>query len=526
MLNLQTGTANVALGYRAMEGANAGDYNVAIGTFALTNNTTGGIENIAIGHDAGLNNSTGTYNLFVGNGAGHGSGGSNFSMFLGYRAGFTYTGSGSNNLFLGSYAGEAYGAGVSNVLVGDQAGKANTTSGNKNVFIGYLAGSGVAGDENIYLGTGGVPTTGNNNVVIGKLAGGTSGNNNIMLGAFSGTNNTGSNNTYLGKVDISTATQTGFDFGKNSSNSIILADGAGNERLVIDSVGFAGIGLGDDDRAQNRLEIGTGLNGTAGLRFRGINSTSAPVTNPSANVLSVNANGDVILVPDGGSGSGGGTTSITAGSYTTVSGTGAPATPYTINAQNLYTNDGMIDTPESGVGSGVRTIIMGNNNIFFKTTTAQTDYGKGKVFIGSSESYPTTSPTPNSNYKLLVEGGILTEKVKVATKGTANWADYVFDDNYNLPSLKEVEAYIQTENHLPNIPSADEIACDGLDLADMQAKQMAKIEELTLYVIEQEKTMAQQSEVISELKAQLDGQKEEIEELKRIMKSYNTTPKK
>ncbi len=95
--------------------------------------------------------------------------------------------------------------------------------------------------------------------------------------------------------------------------------------------------------------------------------------------------------------------------------------------------------------------------------------------------------TTNSNYKLFVETGIRTEKVKVAVKGTPNWADYVFNKDYKLLSLGEVETYIQKNKHLPGVPSAEEVVKEGIDMATMDAKLLEKIEELTLYMIELKK---------------------------------------
>jgi len=93
----------------------------------------------------------------------------------------------------------------------------------------------------------------------------------------------------------------------------------------------------------------------------------------------------------------------------------------------------------------------------------------------------------NGNYRLYVNGGILTTKVKVANYCSASWADYVLAPDYELPALADVETYIKENNHLPNVPSAITIEKEGLDLADMQSKQMAKIEELTLYMIDMKK---------------------------------------
>jgi hypothetical protein len=91
------------------------------------------------------------------------------------------------------------------------------------------------------------------------------------------------------------------------------------------------------------------------------------------------------------------------------------------------------------------------------------------------------------NYKLIVQDGILTEKVKVAVRNSTQWSDHVFEERYNLKPLEEVEKYIKENKHLPNIPSSEDLVKDGLDLGEMQAKQMEKIEELTLYLIEMKK---------------------------------------
>jgi hypothetical protein len=99
----------------------------------------------------------------------------------------------------------------------------------------------------------------------------------------------------------------------------------------------------------------------------------------------------------------------------------------------------------------------------------------GSVIVGN----PTLIP---AGYKLYVETGIITEKVKVALVN--NWADYVFDKKYTLLPLKEVEKYILSNKHLPNVPSAEQVAKEGIDMAMMDAKLLEKIEELTLYIIQ------------------------------------------
>ena len=214
----------------------------------------------------------------------------------------------------------------------------------------------------------------------------------------------------------------------------------------------------------------------------------------NGNTLSI-ANGNTITLPS---------TSIVAGTNVTVSGNGSTATPYQISANDtsLYANNGVIN--QSTTISNNRIVDMNDRNIWFNTSTSTNN---GKIYIGSSTSYPTTT----GNYKLFVEGGILTEKVKVALRNTANWADYVFADNYKLMPLKEVENFVKTNKHLPGVSSASEIVENGLDVAEMQSKHMEKIEELTLYIIEQDKKLDVQQQAI-------EKQNSEIEILKAQLK--------
>jgi hypothetical protein len=87
-------------------------------------------------------------------------------------------------------------------------------------------------------------------------------------------------------------------------------------------------------------------------------------------------------------------------------------------------------------------------------------------------------------YRLYVQDGIMTEKLKVALRNSADWADYVFAPEYKLAPLEEVETFIKANKHLPNVPSAEEMATNGIDVTKTSAKLMEKIEELTLYIIE------------------------------------------
>ncbi len=101
-------------------------------------------------------------------------------------------------------------------------------------------------------------------------------------------------------------------------------------------------------------------------------------------------------------------------------------------------------------------------------------YNSGYVGIG----------TTNPQSELAVRGTITAQKVVVTLD---NWADYVFDEGYHLKPLAEVERHIKERRHLPDIPPAKAVMENGVEVGNMQAKLLQKIEELTLYMIDLKK---------------------------------------
>ncbi|MFC4747731.1 hypothetical protein [Flavobacterium branchiicola] len=99
--------------------------------------------------------------------------------------------------------------------------------------------------------------------------------------------------------------------------------------------------------------------------------------------------------------------------------------------------------------------------------------------------------TKNPKNKLDVNGTIRSKEVKVELQG---WSDFVFKKEYNLPTLEEVEKHIAEKGHLENIPSEEEVLKNGIDLGEMNAKLLQKIEELTLYMIEMKKENVEMKE--------------------------------
>ncbi|WP_367331291.1 hypothetical protein [Sphingobacterium multivorum] len=103
----------------------------------------------------------------------------------------------------------------------------------------------------------------------------------------------------------------------------------------------------------------------------------------------------------------------------------------------------------------------------------------GKVGIG----------TANPQADLSVNGNILATEIKV--KSDISVPDYVFEPDYKLKSLEEIESYVKLNKHLPEIPSAKQIKADGMDLAGMNLLLLKKIEEMTLHLIEKDKVLKQ-----------------------------------
>nr|WP_315202935.1 tail fiber protein [uncultured Flavobacterium sp.] len=121
--------------------------------------------------------------------------------------------------------------------------------------------------------------------------------------------------------------------------------------------------------------------------------------------------------------------------------------------------------------------------------------GGGDHFIQNGNlGIGTTAP----DEKLTVKGKIHTQEVRVDMTG-ALVPDYVFANDYKLQSLSEIESYIKKNNHLPEIPSAGEIEKNGLLLAEMNMNLLKKVEELTLYMIEQNKIILEQNKRLEKL---------------------------
>ncbi|MDL5046817.1 hypothetical protein QQ054_12325 [Oscillatoria amoena NRMC-F 0135] len=339
-----------------------------------------------------------------------------------------------------------------NVNLGSGAGN----SGSNNVSLGTSAGDNVTGSSNVFVGhqSGILVTTGFQNTFLGFRAGngngvGLTGSNNVMMGYMSGLfNSTGSNNTFLG-------TQTGY-FNTTGTGNVYIGyqvgySGAANSNLLKIDNSNASVPLINGDFSTNQV---------------GINAL--PASTYTLNVGgTINATGILI---NGAPFAGGGSQWITTGSniYYDAGNIGVGLTNPTykvdvagsINASSFYLNGAPL-----GASAGQWT--TAGSNSYFNLS--------GNVGIGSM----------NPDTKLVVNGTVKCKEVRVTL---AIPADYVFEDDYELMSLSEIEKYIRAYKHLPGVPSAKQIIAEGWAVGDMGNKLLEKIEELTLHLIELKKS--------------------------------------
>ncbi len=350
---------------------------------------------------------------------------------------------GTGNVFLGLSSGAANTSGNNNLFLGSQSGQLNT-SGINNMFVGSNSGgNNTTGERNVFLGTlAGASNNGSKNTFVGEAAGysNTTGTDNTFLGRESGiSNTTGGYNLYIGRA-------TGLGVSAGIGNTFI---GDAATSTVAATQYSTAIGEGAKVDCSSCLVLGRA----------GVN-TGINVTSPTAK-LHVNA-----------------ASSATAG----------------VRLENLPTSTGTVfPLVVDGSGNVMRSSTAGAREAAESldrhwTLTADThliNSNLGGIMIGTG-----LTSTPEG-YKLYVSDGILTERVKVAVKSTADWRDNVLQDGYKLRSVEEVETFIKANKHLPGVPSAQEMVENGNDLQKTDAVLLEKVEEMMLYIIDLKKQNTQ-----------------------------------
>jgi hypothetical protein len=340
----------------------------------------------------------------------------------------------SNNTFFGVNAGTVNTA-IWNVGIGLQAMRDNTT-GAQNVAVGTnTLLTNISGSYNTAFGFAALQ----NNKADGNLG----------LGSYALHNNTGVPLSGSGSYNVALGDNSLFNNTLGSRNVAIGASALGGLNGAQANASFnLAIGYG----AMQNLSSGTG-NTVLGYEA-GVNKTSGSgniyIGNQAGKAASGTAESDALYISNNSS-----TNPLIKGSFHATAPwvkfnvKVAPGSPTPTTTGYLAIGD--FDTAPGGAGAG--------------------GMGLPSNFTGGP-------------YRLYVQDGIMTEKLKVALRNSADWADYVFAPNYKLAPLEEVEKFIKANNHLPNVPSADEMAENGIDVTKTSAKLMEKIEELTLYIIE------------------------------------------
>jgi hypothetical protein len=453
------------------------------------------------------------------------------------------------NLFLG-YRAAQNSIAYNSVVLGSLAMQKASTSGN-NISIGFQSMfNNESGGHNVGIGTGALVNniSGNNNVAIGSLSGYKSlGNGNIFLGFQAGYNEQSSDKLVIsndasrspllygdfqfGRIGLNTKELThtlnissdannssGLRFLKlnnqsptQASNGKVLSLNSNGEVILTTDLAGQSTTSYWNANGNNITNSNTGtVNISNNLSVNGTLSPSVlklPFVNQSSKFLGLDNLGNVITVDAPES-----TGTVVAGSsgFWSKNGSG-DLIPSISNSNRVYMFQmsigwGGINFPELNSNhpnpypsNGLALSLDEYGNIIL---TKNSDGGTSSTTTGNSKWSQAGNIifTPNDNkvaignglatpdgYLLYVKKGILAERVRVAVSTSSKWADYVFEPDYKLMPLHEVESFINENNHLPNVLSADEIVDAGIDVAEMAAKQMEKIEELTLYLIQANK---------------------------------------
>ncbi len=160
-------------------------------------------------------------------------------------------------------------------------------------------------------------------------------------------------------------------------------------------------------------------------------------------------------------------------------------------------NINILDFAHSNQGNAVsvsriKSINVGSNsasgaNLVLETASNNTgSFNAYQIFMKNNGNVGIGTDNTHG-YRLAVNGKTITEELVVELKG--NWPDYVFGEGYALPTLPELEQYITINKHLPEMPTAEEVENNGLSLGEMNAILLKKVEELTLYLISQDKKL-------------------------------------
>jgi hypothetical protein len=363
--------------------------------------------------------------------------------------------------------------GIYNVSVGQWSLFSTNSSGSYNTALGYFT---LSNDSSGFY---------NNAVGTFALYANTSGRSNNAFGEGSlYFNTTGSFNTAIGEATL-TANRTG------SFNTAL-----GYAALNSDTTGYDNNAVGESALEFNTASYNNAI-GSNALQF---NSTG--FNNNAVGYLSLNNNSS-------------GYNNSAIGNFALYTNTIGNNNTAIGDSAGVYNNTG---SGNVFIGNAAGYTEASSNKLYISNSPLNTiiygDISTGQLLFGNKN---PTGYTFKGKRTLNVIGGVLTDSVRVALSST--WADYVFDNNYKLRTLNELDNYIKTNKHLPNIPTTSDVAANGIDLGDMNKNLLEKIEELTLYIIQQQKQIdTQQAQVVLQRKA-YDELRQEVEDLKKLIET-------
>ncbi len=515
--NLQTNTTgycNTSVGTYSLAGNTLGFNNAAFGYTALINNTIGN-NNTSMGRDALSQNTSGSNNVAIGIATlGKNTTASSLvaigdSALYNNNQSVSFPGfvSGSENVAVGSKALYANTAGRNNTALGYNA--LMIADANDNLAIGHKAMSNATGAANTAIGNIALQnTSGVFNTALGSsaLSANTSGGYNTSVGVGGLTNNTiGSRNTSLGfganvrDTNFVNATAIGSLARVDCSNCLVL----GSKNTINGATSDVNVGIGTTEPTTKlhiknsaggfgmNLESGTTqnflafTNSSGYMGYAGSYTSATSLDFGTSNVgtdvnLVTNSTPKLTVKNDGKVGIGTGNTIPNA--KLDIWALSSASFPQLNLREQTFTGYSRLQFQNSSGPSywhiaGLNSTVNANERLNFYNSTSgdvMSITGDGKVGIG------TTNP---GAFRLAVNGFIRAKEIRVNT----GWADYVFEDDYVLKPLAEVESFIKANKHLPDMPAAAELQKDGVDISAMQTKMMAKIEELTLHLIEANK---------------------------------------
>ncbi|WP_025739439.1 autotransporter outer membrane beta-barrel domain-containing protein [Aquimarina pacifica] len=550
--SLTTGDVNSFYGATAGYLNTTGHSNTFLGRSAGFNNTTG-YQNVFIGNNAGYYNTTANGNIFIGDNAGNRNTTGVQNTFTGTNAGFANT-TGHSNTFYGSQTGSANTTAFSNTFIGNFSGRV-TTTGYFNTFLGSSAGANnTTGRGNTFLGA----TAGMKNI---------SGIGNVFLGYAAGYNETGNDKLYIDNSSTSTPLIFGdFASNKVGINTKTIPDYAtlaidGSADFTGDIITSGKIGIGTITPSAE-LDIQNGSMVIGGTHKDFIFHTQHWTDTSNRLFIAPKNNNEwdwskQLVYHDNGDFEVNGKLSALHGIFDSSSRGDDGWIPVSIGREydtdrrtfefvvaptdtgSGYTSFGITDQSKilryDFVSKNTHTWIdldNHNNQHFFKVSSADDltyihmPLPKSRIVIGEYGGYLADKgynlvvkggpamiedaiytnghigigTTDTQGYELAVNGSIHSQEVVVDLEG---WPDYVFKKEYDLPTLQQVEEHIIEKGHLINIPSETEVLEKGIKLGEINSKLLEKIEELTLYTIDQEKKIKAQNERLARLESLL-----------------------